>query len=84
MNEHPRDTVVVNGQERPAIRMDVVSVQEPWTEILLVGGTVLRQRLVIVSVHYVPSLSVPGRPFFSIASGLVFEVRPNAHVHGGS
>jgi len=43
-------TIVVNGCAFQAERVEVVRSEEPWAEMLLADGTVIRTRNVITSV----------------------------------
>lgn len=59
--------MMINGVEREVERVHVVSAGEPWGEVLLEDGTVIRMRLCVLSVHRVLGETAPdGAPLRGI------------------
>ena len=69
--------MMINGVEREVERVEVVSSGEPWGEVLLRDGTVIRMRLCVLSVYRVLGETAPdGAPVYQVQSSNLMSVVP--------
>jgi hypothetical protein len=69
--------MIINGVEKPTERVHIVSASEPWGEVLLDDGTVIRLRLCVLAVHKVIGETAPdGAPLYQIVSTNLMNAVP--------
>lgn len=67
--------LIVNGVEKEVERVHVKMAGEPWAEVLLEDGTVIRMRTIVTGVYRVLGEQAPdGRPLYQVQSTTIMAV----------
>lgn len=75
-----KKTIVLNGVDKQAELVDVVTASEPWSTLLLADGTRLRVKLVVTEVwRLLDEVNAAGEPVYVIHSTNVMNVQAGEH-----
>lgn len=67
--------LLINGIEKEVERVAVVKSGEPWAELLLEDGSVIRMRTIVTGVYRVLGETAPdGRPLYQVQSTTIMAV----------